>query len=146
MSGQETSETPEPGSPPPSPTPRQRNAGLIAAGLVGLEAVAVAGFAAYYLVELALGEATDALIVIMSVMTMAVFVIGLAYTAKGLLRRHPRAQAPAIAFNFLVVPLGIALFQFAPWWVAAPVLLAGAGTIASALLMGRLTAPEPPAD
>lgn len=123
---------------PRQPTPRQLFLGQVAAGLVVLEAIIIAGFVAFYGYEVAIGEGQDLLIIIMSAVTMVVFVVGLGYTAKGLLRRHPRAQAPAIAFNFLLIPLGIALFQFAPWWVAAGVLVLGVGTIAAALLMGKL--------
>jgi hypothetical protein len=112
--------------------------GRAAAALVALEALVVAGFAVFYLYELAIGEGQDLMVVIMSVVTMVVFVIGLAYTARGLLARHPRAQAPAIAFNFLLVPLGIAMFQFAPWWLAAAVLVLGVVTIAAVFLMGKL--------
>ena len=90
-----------------APTGRQLALGRCAAVLVGLEALAIAGFAVFYLVELVLGESTDVMIVLMSVVTMAVFVVGLSYVAAGLWRRHPRAQAPAIAFNFLLVPLGL---------------------------------------
>ena len=49
-------------------------------------------------------------------------------------------QAPAIAFNFLLVPLGIALFPVAPVWVAAGVLVLGVATVAATFLMGRLEA------
>lgn len=122
----------------PAPTSRQIALGRLAAALVALEALVIVGFAAFYVYELAIGEGQDLMIVIMSIVTMVVFVIGLGYTAKGLLERHPRAQAPAIAFNFLMIPLGIALFQFAPWWVAAGVLVLGVGTIAAVFLMGRL--------
>lgn len=124
----------------PAPTPRELAAGRLAAAFVALEAVLITGFAAYYLIELALGRGQDLMIVIMSVVTMVVFVIGLGYAARGLLRRHPRAQAPAIAFNFLLVPLGFALFQFAPWWLAGGVLVLGAATVVSTFLMGRLEA------
>src|SRR5699024_11147986 len=120
------------------PTWRQLRLGRVAAGLVALEALVVAGFAVFYLYELVLGEGQDLMIVIMSVVTMVVFVIGLAYTAKGVLARHPRAQAPAIAFNFLLVPLGISLFQFAPWWLAVGVLVLGVATVVAVFLMGRL--------
>ncbi|WP_130013193.1 hypothetical protein [Serinicoccus sediminis] len=120
------------------PTPRQRTAGKVAAALVAVEAVVVVGFAVFYLVELALGQGQDTLVVIMSVVTMVVFVIGLAYTALGLLRRHPRAQAPAIAFNFLMVPLGIALLPLAAWWVGAGVLALGAGVVVATFSMGKL--------
>ncbi|MFX0537820.1 hypothetical protein ACQBAT_10655 [Ornithinimicrobium sp. Y1847] len=120
------------------PTPSELLAGRVAATVVALQALVIAGFAVFYLYELAIGEGTDPMIIVMSVVTMVVFVIGLSYTAKGLLERHPRAQAPAIAFNFLMVPLGIALFQFAPWWVAALVLVGGMTAIGSTFLMGRL--------
>ncbi|MGD8148465.1 hypothetical protein [Ornithinimicrobium sp. Y1694] len=120
------------------PTPSELLAGRVAAAVIALQALVIAGFAVFYLYELAIGEGTDPMIIVMSVVTMVVFVIGLSYTAKGLLERHPRAQAPAIAFNFLMVPLGIALFQFAPWWVAALVLVGGMTAIGSTFLMGRL--------
>lgn len=122
------------------PSPREHLAGRVAAGLVAAEALVLVGVAALYLYLLVLGEGNDLMIVIMSVATIVVFVVGLAYTAKGLWARHPRAQAPAIAANFLLVPLGIAMFQFAPWWLAALVLLVGVSTIAATFLMGRLGA------
>lgn len=124
------------------PAPRELLAGRVATVLVALEAVALAGIAAFYVYELALGHGTDAIVVIMSVVTILVFVIGLTYTAKGLRSRHPRAQAPAIAVNVLLLPLGIAMFQFAPWWLAALVVVGSVATIVSVLLMGRLVAPE----
>lgn len=120
------------------PTPRELLAGRLATVLVALEALALAGIALSYLYRLAAGEGTDPLVVLMSVVTIIVFVIGLGYTALGLWRRHPRAQAPAIAANFLLVALGIAMFQFAPWWLAALVLAASATIVVAVFLMGRL--------
>lgn len=125
---------------PVEPTPRQRVAGRVAATLVAVEALVITGLAGFYLYEILIGEGVDLLVIIMSVVTMAVFVIALAYTSLGLVRRHPRAQAPAIAFNFLMVPMGIALFEFAPWWVAFGVLGLGVGAVVSTFLMGRLEA------
>ncbi|ANS80561.1 hypothetical protein SGUI_3165 [Serinicoccus hydrothermalis] len=122
----------------PAPTERQRAAGRLAAVLVAVEAVVITGLAVFYLVELALGQGQDLMIVTMSVVTMVVFIIGLAYTALGLWRRHPRSQAPAIAFNFLMVPLGIALLPLAPWWVGLGALALGVVTVVAAFLMGRL--------
>lgn len=121
-----------------APTSRQLTSGRVAAALVALEALALAGFALYYLVSLLRGEGTDATIVTMSIVTMIVFMVGLGYVAAGLRRRHPRAQAPAIAFNFLLVPLGIAMFQFAPPWLAAVVLGTAVAVIYCTLRMGRL--------
>lgn len=123
---------------PPTPTGRQVLLGKVASVLVGLEALVIAGFAIFYLVELVLGEGSDPMIVLMSALTMVVFVVGLSYVSAGLWRRHPRAQAPAIAFNFLLVPLGIAMFQFAPPLLAGAILVAAVATIASTALMGRL--------
>lgn len=123
-----------------APTERQQLFGRVASVLVGLEALVVAAFAVYYVVELVQGLGSDPMVVIMSVVTLAVFAVGLAYVAAGLRRRHPRAQAPAIAFNFLMVPLGIAMFSFAPPLLAAAVLVAAVATIACAVGMGQLTA------
>ncbi|GAA1169965.1 hypothetical protein GCM10009584_08540 [Ornithinimicrobium humiphilum] len=123
---------------PSAPTPRELLATRVATALVGLEALVLVGIALFYVYELVLGHGTDLMVVIMSVVTILVFVLGLFYTAKGLGMRHPRAQAPAIAFNFLLVPLGIAMFQFAPWWLASLVVLISASTVVSVFLMGRL--------
>ncbi len=125
-------------APSTAPTDRELLLGRVAAVLLGLEVLAIAGFAAFYLVELVLGEGSDPMIVLMSAVTMVVFVVGLGYATVGLWRRHPRAQAPAIAFNFLLVPLGIAMFQFASPWLAGAVLVGAVGTIAATFLMGRL--------
>lgn len=120
-----------------APTRRELLAGTVAAVLVALEAVALAGFAGFYVLELLRGEGSDPMIIIMSVVTMLVFVIGLGYVAVGLWRRHPRAQAPAIAVNFLLVPLGIAMFQFAPTAMAIAVLGTAVVVVAAALSMGQ---------
>lgn len=121
-----------------TPTERELLAGRAAAVLTGAEALAVAGIALFYVVELLQGEGTDFMIIVMSVVTMLVFVVGLGYVSVGLWQRHPRAQAPAIAFNFLLVPLGIAMFQFAPAWLAATILIGAVATIAATLQMGKL--------
>lgn len=120
------------------PTDREFLLGRLAAILLGAEVLTIAGFAVFYLVELLLGEGSDPMIVIMSTVTMIVFVVGLGYATVGLWHRHPRAQAPAIAFNFLLVPLGIAMFQFASPWLAGAVLVGAVATIASTFLMGKL--------
>ncbi len=110
----------------------------MAAGIVGLEALAIAGFAVFYLLELLRGEGSDPIVVIMSIVTMLVFVVGLGYVAYGLWTRHPRSQAPAIAANGLLVPLGIAMFQFAPPLLAGVVLVGAVTVIAATVGMGQL--------
>jgi hypothetical protein len=125
-------------STPASPTPRQLTLGRVAAAIVGAEALAITGFAVFYLLELLQGQGSDPVVVVMSIVTMLVFVVGLGYVAYGLWTRHPRAQAPAIAANGLLVPLGIAMFQFAPPLVAAVVLVGAVTTIVATIGMGRL--------
>ena len=120
------------------PTQRQRTAGRLASALVGLEALVVAGFAAFYAVELFQGQGSDPTVVVMSIVTMLVFVVGLAYVSAGLWQRHPRSQAPAMAFNGLMIPLGIALFQFAPPSVAAAVVIGAITVVISCFVMGQL--------
>ncbi|CAN5495463.1 hypothetical protein BH23ACT6_BH23ACT6_21160 [soil metagenome] len=120
------------------PTGAQVLAGQIAGVLVALEAVAIAGFAVFYLVELLAGQGSDVVVVLMSIVTMLFFVVALSYVAVGLWRRHPRSQAPAMAFNLLLVPLGIALFPLASSWLAAVVLLSGVAVIVAAFRMGQL--------
>lgn len=120
------------------PTQLQHTAGRLASGLVGIEALVVAGFAAFYAVELFLGEGSDPTVVVMSIVTMLVFVVGLSYVSAGLWQRHPRSQAPALAFNGLMIPLGIALFQFAPASVAAAVVMGAITVILACFAMGQL--------
>ena len=121
-----------------APTPAQLTAGRAAGSLVGVEAVTVAGLAAFYLIELLRGEGSDPVVVIMTVVMMLIFVVGLGYIAYGLWTRHPRAQAPAIAFNGLLVPLGIAMFPFAPGWLAGSILVGAVVVIVASLRMGQL--------
>ncbi|WP_153393446.1 hypothetical protein [Ornithinicoccus halotolerans] len=123
---------------PDAPSRREETAGRVAAAVAGVEATALAGFALYYLWQLIQGRGTDPVVVIMSVVTMVVFVVGLGYIAVGLWLRHPRAQAPAIAVNALLMPLGIAMFQFAPAWAAGLVLGAAVVGVVAGLAMGRM--------
>lgn len=125
-------------SEPTTPTPAQVRAGQVAGALVALEAMAVAGFAAFYLIELLRGEGSDPVVIVMTVVMMGIFVVGLGYVAYGLWSRHPRSQAPAIAFNGLLVPLGIAMFPFAPLVVAGSVLVGAVLVIGCSLRMGQL--------
>jgi len=120
------------------PSPRQQGAGRLAAVLVALESLVIAGFATFYVYELLIGEGSDPVVVVMSIVTMLVFVVGLAYVSVGLWIRHPRAQAPAMAFNALLIPLGFAMFQFAPWFVAGAVSGVGIVVIVATITMGRL--------
>ena len=43
-----------------------------------------------------------------------------------------------MAFNGLMIPLGFAMFQFAPWWLAGGVSAVGIVVIAATISMGRL--------
>lgn len=125
-------------TPTPAPTPAQVTAGRVAGVVVSLEAVALTGFAVFYLLELLRGEGSDPVVIIMTIVMMVIFVVGLGYVAYGLWTRHPRSQAPALAANGLLVPLGIALFQFTPPLVAGAVLVSALVVIVASLRMGTL--------
>lgn len=125
-------------SSPTPPTGSQEVAGRVAGTLVGAEAVFITGLAVFYLLELLRGQGSDVVVVLMLIVTMLVFVVALAYVSVGLWRRHPRSQAPAIAFNLLLVPLGIALFPLTSAFLAAAILCCGVAVIVAAFRMGQL--------
>lgn len=128
----------------PAPvTDRELLCGRIAAVVVGLEAALLAGLTIFYAVALFSRPEADAMMVIMSAIMLAIFAIALGYVSYGLWRRHPRAQAPALAVNILAVPLGSVLYAFVPWPAATAVLIAAIVVVFSAGMMGQ---PGRPAD
>ncbi|MBD3784960.1 MAG: hypothetical protein IE926_18760 [Micrococcales bacterium] len=107
----------EPVEPSPSGAPADlasqgaRGPRRLAAALCGLQALALLGFAAFYLYELAVGEGSDATRVVMSALTILLGAAGLAALARGWLgdRRWPRT--PTIVWDLLLLPVGVSLFQ-----------------------------------
>jgi len=76
-----------------------------------VQAVALAGFAVYYVVELVLGEGSDATRVLMSALLIFVAAVGLGVLARGWLGVAAWPRTPTIVWNVILLPVGISLIQ-----------------------------------
>jgi len=93
------------------PDPSSRGPRRLAALLTGVQALALAGFAVYYVVELVLGEGSDAIRVLMSALLILVGATGLGVLARGWFGGSAWPRTPTIVWNALLVPVGISLIQ-----------------------------------
>ena len=93
------------------PDPSSRGPRRLAALLTGVQALALAGFAVYYVVELVLGAGSDAIRVLMSALLILVGATGLGVLARGWLGVSAWPRTPTIVWNALLVPVGISLIQ-----------------------------------
>ena len=112
------------------PDPSPRGPRRVAALLSGLQALALAGFAVYYVVELVLGEGSEAARVVMSALLILVGAVGLALLTRGWLGDASWPRTPTIVWNALLLPVGISLVQgtrVAVGWVVLVVALMAIG-------------------
>ncbi len=93
------------------PDPSSRGPRRLAAALTGVQALALAGFAVYYVVELVLGEGSDATRVLMSALLIFVAAVGLGVLARGWLGVAAWPRTPTIVWNVILLPVGISLIQ-----------------------------------
>jgi hypothetical protein len=93
------------------PEPSSRGPRRLAALLTGLQALALAGFAAYYVVELVLGEGSDATRVLMSALLILIGAAGLGALTRGWLGAASWPRTPTIVWNVLLLPVGLGLIQ-----------------------------------
>jgi hypothetical protein len=116
-------------APGPASGPRR-----LAAALCGVQALALLGFAGFYLYELAVGKGSDTGRVVMSAVVIALGGIGLALVARGWLgeRRWPRT--PTIVWDLLLVPVGISLLQAGRTGLGWLVLVLALLTLGAALI------------
>ena len=84
---------------------------LAAALLTGLQALALLGFALFYLYELAIGEGSDPVRVVMSALLIAVFAVGLGAIARGWLGDAAWPRTPTIVWSVLLFPVGGGMIQ-----------------------------------
>jgi hypothetical protein len=112
----------------------------VCAGLVGLEALALFGAGAFYLIELAVATVDDVGRALVTAALAWVAAVGLALVARGLERRRRWARAPALVTNLILVPVAIGLLQSGRWYVGGPLLLVAIGVV------GLLFAPSTSAD
>ncbi|WP_239111436.1 hypothetical protein [Phycicoccus sonneratiae] len=115
----------------PAPAAGPRRA---AAVLCAVQALALLGFAVFYVYELAVGEGSDATRVVMSAAVIALGAVGLGLLARGWLgeRRWPRT--PTIVWDLLLVPVGISLLQAERTGLGWLVLVLALATLGAALI------------
>lgn len=115
----------------PAPTPGPRR---VAAALCGVQSLALLGFAAFYVYELAIGEGSDAGRVVMSALLILLGAVGLGLLAKGWLgeRRWPRT--PTVVWDLLLLPVGASILQAGRTGLGWGVLGLALATLAAALL------------
>ncbi|HET6969030.1 MAG TPA: hypothetical protein VFI44_12155 [Ornithinibacter sp.] len=90
----------------PSPGPRR-----LVGVLTGVQALALVGFAAFYVYELAIGEGSDAARVLMSALLILLGGLGLAALARGWLSDAAWPKTPTLVWSALLVPVGFGLVQ-----------------------------------
>ena len=93
------------------PAPSSRGSRRVAALLTGVQALVLVGFAVFYVVELASGEGSDAVRVLMSALLICVAAVGLGALVRGWLGTASWPRTPTIVWNALLLPVGISLIQ-----------------------------------
>ena len=112
----------------------------VCAGLVAVEALALAGAGVFYLVELAVATVDDVGRALVTAALALLAALGLALVARGLFRRQRWARAPALVTNLILVPVAVGLFQSGRWYAGGPLL------IVALAVLGLLFAPATSAD
>lgn len=91
--------------------PALRPARRLAALVCLSEAVVLAGFGIFYLVELALGEGSDPMRVLTAAILILLFAAGCAVLGRLWLGRSSWPATPTVVWHVLLVPVNVALFQ-----------------------------------
>ncbi|TPG19287.1 hypothetical protein EAH86_01940 [Pedococcus bigeumensis] len=105
----------------------------MAAGVCGLQVLALLGFVVFYLWELTQDSADDVARVVMSALLIAVFAVGIGALARGWLRGDNWPNTPTVVWNLLLVPVGWSLVQGDHGVVGALVILVAVVGIVAAI-------------
>jgi hypothetical protein len=117
------------GTPPPvTRTPRR-----VAGASCALQALALLGFAGFYLYELSIGEGSDAARVAMSAVVILLGAAGLAALARGWFSDRGWPRTPTIVWHLLLFPVGVSLLQAGQALLGWTVLLVALVTFLAAL-------------
>jgi O-antigen/teichoic acid export membrane protein len=120
-------------SPAPA-TPRPRDVfRSVAAGVCGLQVLALLGFVVFYLWELTQDSADDVARVVMSALLIAVFAVGIGAMARGWVRGDNWPNTPTVVWNLLLIPVGWSLVQSGRGLVGALVIVVAVLGIVSAI-------------
>ena len=126
------------------PVPHAGRTLVWCAALVGLEAAGLLAAAAFYLVELLVADAGDAVRALVTVALALAAGTGLALVARGLRRRRRWSRAPALVTNLILLPVAYGLVQGGRWYVGLPLLALGVAVLV--LLFAPATAAALDAD
>ena len=119
-------------------SPRTRSASrTLAAALCLLQALALVGFAGFYLVELVAGGASDVGAVAMSLALFLVVAAGLAYLAHRWWTGSGAVTTPTVVWNVLLVPVSVGLAQSGQPVLAVVLAVVVLIAIVAALAAGR---------
>ncbi|HNV13210.1 MAG: hypothetical protein IPI13_00295 [Actinomycetales bacterium] len=115
--------------------PRVSSARRVAAIICAIEALAMAGFGIYGLVELARGGGTGTARVITESVLILAFAAGMALLARLWLGRSGWPGTPTVVWHALLIPVVVSMAQAGQWLVTlslsvAIVLSIGAATVA----------------
>lgn len=83
----------------------------VAAVLTGVQSLALLGFAVFYLYELASGEGSDPVRVVMSAVLIALFGVGMGVLARAWLGDAAWPKTPTIVWSALLFPVGGTIVQ-----------------------------------
>lgn len=95
----------------PVPEEISRGPRRAAAALTGLQALALLGFALFYVYEVVVGEGSDAVRVVMSALLITLFAVGLGVIAKAWLGDAAWPKTPTIVWSALLFPVGGGMIQ-----------------------------------
>jgi len=117
------------GSPPPVTRTPRRVAGLSCT----LQALALLGFAGFYLYQLSIGEGSDPTRVAVEAVVILVGAAGLAALARGWFSERAWPRTPTLVWHVLLVPVGVGLLQAGQAPLGWTVLLVALVTFVAAL-------------
>lgn len=121
-------------TPVPHPASGAREAAARGVCLVScaVEALALLGFAGFYLYELAIGEGSDTARVVMSAVVIVIAAAGMAALAVGWRRGVWWPRTPTILWNGLMLPVGWSVVQAGQTLAGVAVLVLAVVTLVAA--------------
>ena len=91
--------------------------------LVAVEALALAGVAVFFVVEVVVATPADRVRALVAAFLALLTAVGLGLVARALAGRRRWARAPALVVNLLVLPVAVDLLRGGRWYVGGPLVL-----------------------
>ena len=103
---------------------------------MALQAVLVAAFAGWFVVETAQGQSEDTARGVTAAILIAIFAVGLSIIARAWFTGAGWPRTPTLLWNALLIPVAMTLWQSDRQAVSSGLLLLVLATIAAAILSG----------